>query len=327
MGAVDSPNLYAFVGWQPSMATDPMGECLGLNDEPCYATANRWAAGLQGAKRTLEVDGSGWGSIALNTLSGSALDTVELFLVDPLRAGSSTGEAVGSGAGAFDVALATVEDVGRVAVLAGAAGGTVRAVGRGARGLRRAFSFADEISEAVSVGLREGAAEGIAGLTGRTGATASGATAEAAAVVEEGTVSVLGREIKVPYATKRLPVGEWGSTDKYGNISLKRGLEGTRFFDETLRHEAVHRFLSPRSGRFIEGRANLAQAARQHSELVRYLEEALAEGFSTRSLYKGLRYPFEMYAPVSTPQVLLEGAGYLGGTSAVTSNASRVADE
>jgi hypothetical protein len=28
-GAVDSPNLYAFVAWQPSMATDPMGLCIG----------------------------------------------------------------------------------------------------------------------------------------------------------------------------------------------------------------------------------------------------------------------------------------------------------
>jgi RHS repeat-associated protein len=35
---VDSPNLYAFVGWQPTMGTDPMGECLGLNDTPCMET-------------------------------------------------------------------------------------------------------------------------------------------------------------------------------------------------------------------------------------------------------------------------------------------------
>ncbi len=34
-GAVDSPNLYAFVGWQPNMATDPMGLCLGVDNLPC----------------------------------------------------------------------------------------------------------------------------------------------------------------------------------------------------------------------------------------------------------------------------------------------------
>jgi hypothetical protein len=38
MGPVDSPNLYAFVGWQPSMGIDPMGTCLGLNDTPCMET-------------------------------------------------------------------------------------------------------------------------------------------------------------------------------------------------------------------------------------------------------------------------------------------------
>jgi RHS repeat-associated protein len=37
---IDSPNLYAYVAWQPQMATDPMGLCLGLDDVPCsdYAT-------------------------------------------------------------------------------------------------------------------------------------------------------------------------------------------------------------------------------------------------------------------------------------------------
>ena len=36
MGAVDSPNLYAFVGWHPHLAADPLGlaEALGAR-RPC----------------------------------------------------------------------------------------------------------------------------------------------------------------------------------------------------------------------------------------------------------------------------------------------------
>ncbi len=34
-GDVDSPNLYAYVGWRPNEFTDPMGTCMGLDDIPC----------------------------------------------------------------------------------------------------------------------------------------------------------------------------------------------------------------------------------------------------------------------------------------------------
>jgi len=36
---LDSPNLYAFVSWQPHMYTDPMGRCLGLDPVPCWMYA------------------------------------------------------------------------------------------------------------------------------------------------------------------------------------------------------------------------------------------------------------------------------------------------
>jgi RHS repeat-associated protein len=325
LGAVDSPNRYAFVAWQPSMGTDPMGMCLGFNDEPCYVTANRWAGNLESARQRAEADGSGWVSIGLNTLSGSAIDLVELIAVDPLRAGASTGEAVGSGAGSLDIALATVEDVGRVAALAGGAGATLKAAGRGARGLRRAVSLSDELGDAVSAGVREGAA-GVAAVPSRSASARAALADTAPQTLEEGVVTFLGREIKVPYTSKRLPVGDWGVTDNYGNIAIKRGLAGTRFFEPTLRHEAVHRFLSPRTGPFRNWRANVGETA-QRSHLVKYLEEALAESFAKRSLYRGVRYPFEMSDPVSAHRLLLEGAGYLGGTSGLTYHAYRVAED
>ena len=55
MGAVDSPNLYAFVGWGPHVGRDPMGlECLGLfGDESltCRETLHVPEGGIYSAYR------------------------------------------------------------------------------------------------------------------------------------------------------------------------------------------------------------------------------------------------------------------------------------
>jgi RHS repeat-associated protein len=40
LGPVDSPNLYAFVGWGPHVGTDPMGECK-WNDWQCWLAVKR----------------------------------------------------------------------------------------------------------------------------------------------------------------------------------------------------------------------------------------------------------------------------------------------
>ncbi len=39
---MQSQNLYAFVGNQPHMNTDPMGQCLGLDNLPCIDWYNAW---------------------------------------------------------------------------------------------------------------------------------------------------------------------------------------------------------------------------------------------------------------------------------------------
>lgn len=48
MQDVDSPNLYAFVAWQPQMASDPMGECLGIDAQgmPCSVMADKMVGEL-----------------------------------------------------------------------------------------------------------------------------------------------------------------------------------------------------------------------------------------------------------------------------------------
>lgn len=86
-----------------------------------------------------------------------------------------------------------------------------------------------------------------------------------------------------------------GSTDRYGRITIQQGLKG-REFRETLRHERVHRFLSPApGGAFQAARANFRLWGYNNLHLLRYMEEGIAEGYATRSFRKGIQYPMKGY--------------------------------
>ena len=100
------------------------------------------------------------------------------------------------------------------------------------------------------------------------------------------------------------PEGVLGSTDEFGNITIQRGLTG-RVFEETLRHETVHSVLT------LPAPLNrLTVGLYGKSGLYRYAEEALAEGYATGSLHRGLRFPVsEGY--VSIPRLASE-AGAVG---------------
>jgi RHS repeat-associated protein len=80
--------------------------------------------------------------------------------------------------------------------------------------------------------------------------------------------------------------GALGATDKFGNITIRRGLPFDQFM-ETLRHETVHSILSPRN----EMLANARMWVYSKSQLWRFGEEAAAEAYATRSLVKGIRFP------------------------------------
>ena len=68
----------------------------------------------------------------------------------------------------------------------------------------------------------------------------------------------------------------------------------------TLYHELVHRYFSPRTGPLRKLRAEIRMSGYVRSELLRYLEEALAEGYGqlrVNGLEKALeayRFPVEM---------------------------------
>lgn len=117
------------------------------------------------------------------------------------------------------------------------------------------------------------------------------------------------------------PGGPLGTTDAYGTITIARNqsLSEQRI---TLFHELVHRYFSPRTGPLRQIRAELRMSGYSRSALLRYLEEALAEGYGqlrVHGLARALgayRFPLERgYVTVS--QLAIEGQAigtiFLGG--------------
>ena len=109
----------------------------------------------------------------------------------------------------------------------------------------------------------------------------------------------------------KLPGNSLGSTDAYGNIkiSLQQSAASAK---ETLLHELVHRFFSPRLALLRRFRAQLNIDAYTRSWLLRYLEETMAEGYAQLkangllSTFKALYFPItEGYVTLS--QVITEG--------------------
>ena len=90
--------------------------------------------------------------------------------------------------------------------------------------------------------------------------------------------------------------GSMGITDEYGNIIISSALDA----DEariTLDHELVHRFFSPKFGPFLRLRARVGISGYMRSAMLRYLEEAMAEGYAQcraqgfTGVIKGIRFP------------------------------------
>jgi hypothetical protein len=92
-----------------------------------------------------------------------------------------------------------------------------------------------------------------------------------------------------------LPAG-YGATNKYGDIVYStQGSANDQAL--ALAHERLHSYLSPKLMPLRGVRADVRMAAYKHSELVRYLEEALAESYAQvkvtgiSGLPTGIRFP------------------------------------
>jgi hypothetical protein len=96
----------------------------------------------------------------------------------------------------------------------------------------------------------------------------------------------------------KLPGGKLGGTSPFGEITIARDqpLSEQRI---TLYHELVHRYFSPRTGPLRQLRAELAWSAYSRSAFLRYLEEALAEGYGQlrvnglTSALRAYRFPIQ----------------------------------
>jgi hypothetical protein len=103
-----------------------------------------------------------------------------------------------------------------------------------------------------------------------------------------------------------------GVTDAAGNVTIAAGL--TRAEQVlTLRHESVHAFLSVRGASLIARfRQQLGTWGYENSHLLRFTEEALAEGYATRSLSQGLAHPLVNEYGIRGLRLFLESAAFGG---------------
>ena len=78
-------------------------------------------------------------------------------------------------------------------------------------------------------------------------------------------------------------------------------------FIQTLRHEGVHSFFSSKN----PTRARIGYFGYENSNVLKYLEEAIAEGFATKNVFLGARFPLEN--GYVTPNGLIFESGIWGG--------------
>lgn len=111
--------------------------------------------------------------------------------------------------------------------------------------------------------------------------------------------------------TSSLPADVSGETDAYGiiKISTNQSISEQRV---ALYHELVHRFFAPRMGPLRKLRAELNMSSYERSALLRYMEEAMAEGYGQLRVnglapaLRALRFPLqEGYVVVS--EIVAEG--------------------
>jgi hypothetical protein len=146
------------------------------------------------------------------------------------------------------------------------------------------------------------------------GGVSAGLSSKAGKVVDiadfpEDTLSVSKSGSKVPWEYGELD-DALGATDKFGNITIKKGVTGKELVD-TLRHESVHRFFSPKSGLFKELRANIGMSAYNRSHLVRFLEEGIAETYATGNFMTGFTFPLYGYG-IKKIRLVAETVIYVG---------------
>ena len=123
-----------------------------------------------------------------------------------------------------------------------------------------------------------------------------------------------GRSLRMPSMNGSLAgTTTLGETLPNGQVFLRPGLSRAEQV-ATLRHESVHAYLSVADGAPLATlRQNVGMWGYNNSHLMRFTEEALAEGYASRSLMQGIMHPLQNGYGISIPRLTLEvgaaGAG------------------
>ena len=122
------------------------------------------------------------------------------------------------------------------------------------------------------------------------------------------------RFLRLPKTDPQLAgTGTLGYTLPNGSVYLQPGLPRVQQV-ETLRHEGVHAFLSVTDdATFALPRQSLGMWGYNNSNLLRWGEEALAQGIATRSFIEGVKFPIVNPYGISIPRLGAEGAIVGGG--------------
>lgn len=147
-------------------------------------------------------------------------------------------------------------------------------------------------------------------LRGQAGKVAARGAPKTYPLTSVGKPPTAGNQLRVT-RQPQLPGGGLGKTDAYGAITVSRN-QSISEQRVTLLHELVHRYFSPRTGPLRQIRVELSWSAYSRSALLRYLEEALAEGYAQLRVHGlsqavgALRFPLK-FGYVTVSQMSAEG--------------------
>lgn len=133
---------------------------------------------------------------------------------------------------------------------------------------------------------------------------------------------------KQPYKFGNAGAGALGSTAKEGSITIRTGLSGSQL-GETVRHEGLHRLLTPLgTDSLTVARQDAGMWAYTNIASLRYLEEGLAQSVGTGSFGTGFKWITSMRGPagynISIPIAIGQGLAYIAGLGALFYGGARL---
>lgn len=326
-GSAFSANPYHYAGNNPVGAVDPFG--LSPMSEADLA-AYREAAAANGLfdhvdrawDATTAWVGDNWEYIAAGAMIVGGVVVMATGVGGPIGAAMIGGALLGGGISAGSQRALTGEVNWRQVGIDAAIGGLAGGAGAWSGGATAAWGTTARVSTQIAVNTGTDVTGGMVNraLNNQNPFDPQSIALDTLTGTATGSLDAGFDGIRAPrpgVVPKTVTIGPTGGprilgeTDAFGNITIQPGL-APDVFEETLRHERVHSVLSPTRGTLLaNARAQFQNGLYEHSHLYAYAEEALAEGYATRSLREGLQFPIrEGY--VTPGRMALEGAGVAG---------------